>query len=238
MLAACVAICKDLSPGNAAFCDDPLHIHRASTNAASCILGACQDNALPQTFVDPRRTPEPVVWTDLVGTAANGPDLSRTAADTGAFDAGAASVATQTITHGDGYVEFTATETDKARICGLSSSTTPETAATPADIQFGIRLTVGSKIIVTEAGTLVLGPDGTSNFGSYASGDRLRVIVTDNFDGTANIAYALVPADCAAAGCEGTVFRTAGPAPYPFRVDATFNQTGGTLTDVRIVRIQ
>jgi hypothetical protein len=59
---------------------------------------------------------EPVVWTNAVGVSVSGNNLSKTAA--AGWDAGAASV--QTIRDGYGYVEFTATETDTHRMCGLS----------------------------------------------------------------------------------------------------------------------
>src|SRR6185436_8137220 len=101
---------------------------------------------------------------------------------TPAFDAGAAS--TQTITRGDGYVEFTATETDKARILGLSTGAPPDAVPTDADIRFGFRLSAGGHVLVSENGTLVTPPDANPNFwfGDYVSGDRLRITVTDNFN--------------------------------------------------------
>ena len=91
--------------------------------------------------MDPRKTPEAVIWTSLVGVGVSGADsntLTRTAVATGDFDAGAAS--TQTITHGDGYVEFTATETNKGRMCGLSTGGPPDADPTSGDMGFGINL--------------------------------------------------------------------------------------------------
>ena len=237
--AACVDVCRDMNPGGDAFCADSANIHRASTNASSCFDGVCTGNALPSTFADPRKTPEPVSWTSLVGVAASGADsntLTRTAATTGNFDAGAAS--TQTIQGGDGYVEFTATETNTGRMCGLSTGNPPDTDPTSADMGFGIQITALDRVRVFENGLVVTGPNPDLTFGSYASGDRLRVSVTDKFDGTATITYSLIPASCAGAGCSGMVLRTVGGAAYPFRVDASFNTQGGTLSDVRIVRIK
>ncbi len=237
--AACVDVCRDLNFGGDAFCADSATIHRASTNASSCFADACTGNALPDSFVDPRRTPEPVSWTSLVGVATSGADsntLTRTAASTGAFDAGAAS--TQLITHGDGYVEFTASETNTGRMCGLSTGGPPDTDPSSDDMGFGINLNAIGGVRIFESGVPVVGPNPDTTFASYASGDRLRVSVTDSFDGTGTITYSLIPASCAGAGCSGMVLRTVGGAAYPFRVDASFNQQGGTLTDVRIVRIK
>ncbi len=237
--AACVEVCKDLNPGGEAFCADSETIHRAATNAGSCFADACTGNALPATFVDPRRTPEPVSWTSLVGVAVSGPDsntLTRTAASTGLFDAGAAS--TQTITRGDGYVEFTASETTTGRMCGLSTGAPPDTDPTSGGMGFGINLNSLGGVRIFENGVALVGPNPDTTFASYASGDRLRVSVADQFDGTATITYSIIPSSCAGAGCTGMEMRTVGGAAYPFRVDASFNHPGGTLTDVRIVRIR
>jgi hypothetical protein len=236
--AACVDVCRDLNHGGDAFCTDSANIHRASTNASSCFAGACTDNALPMTFVDPRRTPEPVSWTSLVGVATSGADantLSRTAASTGNFDAGAAS--SQVVTHGDGYVEFTASETNTGRICGLSTGAT-DADPTSADMGFGINLNAAGGVRIFESGAAVPGPNPDTTWASYASGDRLRVSFADHFDGTATITYSLIPSSCSGPACSGTALRTVGGAAYPLRVDASFNQQGGTLTDVRLVRIK
>ena len=64
---------------------------------------------------------------NLIGVSAVGGNLTRTAAMTGMWDAGAAS--TQVIASGDGYVEFIATETNRARMAGLSSGAPPDTDA-------------------------------------------------------------------------------------------------------------
>ena len=61
-----------------------------------------------------------VTWTNVVGVTASGNSLSKSGAD--GWYAGAAS--TQSIASGAGYVEFTATETNKHRIVGLSHGDT------------------------------------------------------------------------------------------------------------------
>ncbi len=236
--AACVDVCRDMTVSGDAFCADPANIHQASTNASGCFNGACVNSALPMGFVDPRATPEPVIWTSLVGVAVSGADsntLTKTAATTGNFDAGAASV--QTITHGDGYVEFTASETTTGRICGLSTGA-PDSDPTQLDIGFGFNVTAAGTVRIVENGAAVTAPGGTPDFASYASGDRLRVSVADHFDNTATVTYTLIPSSCSGESCAGMVLRTVGGAAYPLRVDASFNHQGGTLTDVRIVRIK
>jgi hypothetical protein len=58
-----------------------------------------------------------VGWTNTVGVSASTNNLTKTA-DDGWGNAGA--VSTQTIASGDGYVEFTASETTSYRLLGLS----------------------------------------------------------------------------------------------------------------------
>jgi hypothetical protein len=77
-----------------------------------------------------------VTWTDAVHVTVTGNSLQKTGGCDGCLDAGAAS--TERIAAGDGYIEFTATETNKIRQIGLSSS---NPGTTTAEIQFSIRLT-------------------------------------------------------------------------------------------------
>jgi hypothetical protein len=243
----CVAKCLDIlnedssvavPPDVLAFCQANA---RPSTNASSCFMGVCTPAGAPDmAFVDPRRTPEPVVWINLNGVVAGGPNnntLTKTAPDLMAFDSGA--VSQQLITQGDGYVECTAAQLNVARICGLSSGpSVTDTTTTDADIDFGLRLTVMGNVLVEESGVLVESSPGDPIWGTYAPGDRVRVSVRDNFDGTANVTYSIITGPCPMGTCDGTPVRTVGPAPYPFHADTSFKETGGDLTDVRIVRIQ
>ncbi len=77
-------------------------------------------------------TPEPVVWTGAVGVSVSGNDLTKSAGAL-AWDGGASS--TKAIGSGDGYLEFTATETTKSRMMGLSHSDSNQTYA---DFDFAI----------------------------------------------------------------------------------------------------
>jgi hypothetical protein len=239
--AVCVAACEDRLLSGAhpadtpAFCAANAH---TATSAHDCVDGVCSDDGGSRPdFVDPRRTPAAAVWTDLVGVQPTGTDLSgllKTAVTTG-FDAGAASV--QTITAHNAYAEFTVTETDKARVLGLSAAVFPDASPGLDDIAFGIRLTATGTIVLQENGAIVTGPGGAP-FGTYQSGDRLRITVTERPDGQADIGYVLIPVGCAGTACAGTALKPdpSGPAPYPFRVDASLKEPGATLTDVRIVR--
>ena len=74
----------------------------------------------------------PVVWTSAVGVTVTGNSLTKTAA-TGWGNAGA--VSTQQIASGDGYVEFTASETTTYRMLGLSNG---NTNASYEDIDFAL----------------------------------------------------------------------------------------------------
>ncbi len=252
--AVCVTQCEDVfSPAGAEVPPDPqvvafctAHAH-PSTNMPTnppFFDGGCTDAGnRNDSFLDPRQSPEPVVWQDLVGVAAsgtNGNTLTRTAANTGAFDAGADSA--QLIIAGDAFVEFTAAETTTARFGGLSSGA-PNTDATFGTIGFGLDLFNDANVYIFESGAAQPGPIPTGNgpsFGTYASGDRFRVHATDDFDGTATITYAKVTGPCSdGAPCAETVFYTSpNKAAYPLHVDSSFKQMGGTLTNVRLARIR
>lgn len=150
---------------------------------------------------------EPVVWTNAVGVSASGGSLTKTGA-TG-WNAGAVSV--QTIRDGYGYVEFTTTETTTYRFCGLNNL---DSSLHYDDIDFAIHAQLGGALIIYEAGTY------RGNFGTYTTGDRLRVEVWHGV-----VRYRK----------NGTVFYTSSQAPrYPLRVDTSFYDTGSTVTDVRI----
>lgn len=225
---------------------------RTSTNfTAPCsdffYIGACNaEGALLPTFEDPRRHLEAVHWRHRVGVTTTGAfsnTLVKTAPGTGTFDSGAASE--QTIKRGDAFVEFTAVSIDTARALGVSvgeaSPTSPDTDPTLAGIGFGIRLSPAGNLFIHESSDQeVPGPNPNGAFATYASGDRIRIALTDNntSPATATIRYVLVPAGCTGPQCNGTVLRTAGPARYPFRVDASLRTQGGQLDDVSMVRIK
>ena len=251
--AACVAKCKDVvraegptipPPADVtAFCESHTH---TSTNFSTCVADVCTNDGTPRAdFVDPRRTADRVVWTDLVGVDALTNTLNRTAATTGVFDAGAAS--TQWITKGDAYVELSAAETNKSHVIGLSQIAPgcafpcPDTDPSLADVTFGISLNSDGRVYVVEGGVLAPGPDVGGSFGTYAAGERFRVTLTNRWDSPGTITYSRIMGSCTpGAPCPATVlFTHAGsPATYPLRVDATFREFFAVLSDVRVVRVQ
>jgi hypothetical protein len=108
-----------------------------------------------------------VVWSNVTGVSASGNTLTKTGA--AGWDAGA--VSTQSINSGDGFVEFTASETNLARMCGLGNG---DSGQNYTDIEFAIQLTSSNGtngIWVFESGTL------RGSFGTYSAGDKFRVAV-------------------------------------------------------------
>ncbi len=236
------------SPTNKAFCDAQA---KASTNFPldNCFAGVCGDGGtLIPGFFDPRRKPEPVIWADLIGTAAGGAegnDLTRTAAFTGAWDA--AGVSSQWIGRGNGFVEFAAGETDKAHLLGFSEipaacpAPCPDADPSLENNAFAIALDAGGAYYVYEHGIKVPGPDVNGSFGVYTAGERFRVSLTDNDDGSATVTYSRLVGTCTPGTvCNEVVFNThvGTPATYPIRVDVSLYDTGATVTDVRLVRIK
>jgi hypothetical protein len=240
--AACVAQCIDLfnhssetePPGSPEeYCNANA---RVSTNfdENTCYEDACTSGGtLLADFFDPRRYQEPVKWIDLINASAAGNDLTRTSPTNGVFDSGGASA--QTIEGGDGWVEFEVTEKDKSHFLGLSKDVGADTDPSEVGIQFGIDLAADGKVWIAEDG-VALG----DFVGTYEAGDRFRVVVKDNLDGTASITYFRLIGPCApGTPCNGT---TIGSSPtmasYPLRVDAALGYEGATLKNVTLVRIQ
>ena len=252
---ACVKKCEDIvapnvvpaTPEVEALCQSNARPATNLTAAApeTCFTGACTDGGmLLPDFADPWREPEPVIWRDLIGVSATGDDLTRTAATTTTFDAGAASE--QWITRGDAYVEFSASETTLSHVAGLAEF--PSTCAFPCtdtdpslnDIDFAVSLNFDGRFYVIESGLLITGPAVNGSFGTYATGERFRVTLHDNADGTATVAYSRLTGTCTPGmPCPEAIFYThTGLANYPLRADASFRETGATLADVRVVRIR
>jgi hypothetical protein len=255
-LSLCVATCEDLTAPNHVPASDAVKAEcairaRLSINVTDptfCFGGACSDvGNFSDSFVDPRRSAEPVIWQGLINVTTSGADnntLKKNATGTNAFDAGA--TASQTIEKGDGYVEFTATE-KSTRMAGLSQGSWLDTDPGTGDIDYGLDLFKDGCVYVFEKGAPVT-PDPQDPtaptctvmkaFLAYAPGERFRVSVTDNFDGTATVSYAKVTAACQA-HVECMPFHTSHVhKPYPFRVDTSFHDDNATLGDVVIVRIR
>ncbi len=258
----CVDQCKELNVDNddqtavALFCQDHA---RASTNSPQddCFGGACtsagslrDDFDAPEipAFIDPRRIPEPVIWTDAIGAGASGNTLIRTAPTATPPSSNAGAASSQWILRGDAYVEFSAAETNRSHLLGFSEI--PTGCATPCHdtdplatgVGFGIVLYNDGRVYVARHAVLIPGPGPTQNFGSYAAGDRFRVTAKDNNDasGTATITFSRIQGACTPGSlCNEQLITTSSTsARYPFRVDATMIELNATLTDVRVVRIR
>jgi hypothetical protein len=253
MAKACIAKCTDLvntegpipAEGAAAYCAANA---RLATNhdPDMCYPGGCTGGGSSNlSWVDPRKAPEPVIWIDKIDTEDNGTnDLERTSATTGGmtidFNAGAASA--QTFANGgDGWVEFAAADgTDKVHVLGLRTS-----CANPANCQdtdphietvgFAIDLNSDGQVYVLEPGVTPGTFTVSASHGAYAVGERFRIRVTDNLNGTGSISYHRL-----VGGVEQPPFatNTAFPPFYPLRVDTTFRELGARISDVTIVRIK
>ena len=147
-----------------------------------------------------------VTWQNVVGATASGNNLTKTAA-TGWGNGGASS--TQTITSGDGYVEFAAGSTTN-RFCGLSNGDSNQNYT---DVDFGMH-PGGGTIYIYEGGA------SRGTFGSYAAGDVLRVAVEGGV-----VKYRK----------NGTLLYTSTVTPtYPLLVDTALYENGATLSNVVI----
>lgn len=147
-----------------------------------------------------------VTWTNTVGVSASGNNLTKTGA-TG-WNAGA--VSSQSIASGNGYVEFTASETASNRFCGLSNGDSDQSFY---DIDFGLYLT-GGGVAIYESGTL------RGSFGAFSTGDVFQVKVEGGV-----VKYVK----------NGTVIYTSGVSPtYPLLVDTSMYDTGSTISNVKI----
>ena len=219
---------------------------KPSTNTANdtCFLGACNNGAVSDTFVDPRKFTEPVVWFDPEETGAvagglAGNDLTRTTATAGAWDAGA--VSDQWITRGDAFVEFSATAGGSvmagfAEVPGgcMEPSACPDTDATDASVKVGIVLLYDGTFYVSEGGAL-LGP-----FGTLPAGNRFRVYVREKPNKTASVRYTALVGPCLPGTvCSQTMFHESTVVvTYPLRVDSSLFHQNAKITNATLVRIK
>src|SRR5262249_52918216 len=153
-------------------------------------------------------TPQNVVWTGVVNCTASGNTLQKTAGRDDSADAGARSQ--QSLVSGDGYLQFTAQETNKLRFCGLTGN---PSGTDYAGIAFAIKLTDYAVAEVREAGTY-------KSETPYSSGDVFRISVESGA-----VKYYK----------NGAVFYTSAvPVSYPLTVDSSFVSLGGTIASAVI----
>jgi hypothetical protein len=145
----------------------------------------------------------PARWSTLVNVTANGNSLQKTGGCGGCPDGGA--VSQQQIASGDGYVEFTASETGTLRYIGLGSS------SVGTDIRFALRLQAGTAE-VREGGVYKADT-------SFATGDVLRIAVE-----AGALKYSK----------NGAVFYTSPGAAYPLFVNASLYDLNATINNVMI----
>ena len=170
--------------------------------------GTLMGGAALSTDVAPVR--ELVAWanpTTNVTVTVN--TLTKIAGSSAAWDGGAAS--TRALASGDGYLEFTASETTKDRLVGLSTSgAVPNYRA----IDFGIRQYYGTLYIIETNGA------NRQSFGPYVAGDKLRIAIEGGV-----VRYYR----------NNTWLYTSGlPPHYPLKVDACLYDPGATINNVVI----
>ncbi len=147
-------------------------------------------------------SPQNVVWTSVVNATATGNSLQKTSGCGGCADAGALSQ--QQIASGNGYVQFTATETTMLRFVGLSRGATGTDASS---IVFAIRLQSGNAE-VRESGSY-------RTETTCADGDVFRVAIESGV-----VKYYK----------NGAIFYTSATAPvYPLQADASLFDLGATV---------
>ena len=145
-----------------------------------------------------------VVWSSLVNVTSTGGSLTKISGCDGCADAGA--VSKQQITAGDGYFEFTASETGSLRLIGFRSS---NRGADRNEIQFAIVLRPGGMAEVRE-----LGIRRTNT--TYVRGDVFRIAVV-----AGTIRYYK----------NGRLLYISGLAPaYPLTVGTSLLSRGATVT--------
>jgi hypothetical protein len=173
----------------------PLLVDTSLYTPGATITDAIIHNGPPQDF-----------WTNLVGVAASGNDLTKTSASVG-WNAGANSV--QTLS-GNGYVEFS-TDEISGKMCGLSNGSTNNNYT---EIDYALSLGAAGNVRVYENGVL------KGSFGTYSPGDTFRVAVESGA-----IKYYW----------NGAVFYTSAVVPsFPLLVDTSFYTPEATLTNVSI----
>ncbi len=257
--AVCVERCEELFDGTGpphtglaiAHCTDGVHA-RVSTNfspsaGAFCLNSACTSaGRLLTDFVDPRRDAVPAIWRDTVGVASGPGTLSSTTptpVDPQLFPAGADTEAV--IRQGDAYMDFTASGgTDTTRLIGFSEGP-PDADTSAGTINYAFDLFRDGCFYRFERGVAIGGSPMagclTPNaLGTYTTGKRFRISITDNHDAanTATITYIEMIGSCAEpAMCPQREVGSNPNARYPFRVDASFHELGGSLSDVRLVYI-
>ncbi len=195
----------------------PLRADSVFYNANSSVASAkLAIEAAPTPAPKPTPAPQPaptpskveaVNWTGLTNVGLSGDRLFKKAGCNGCADAGARSA--QAISSGNGYLEFTATETAPLRAIGFTNKTS---GLAEAQLNFGLRLQ-GGYASVYEKGVYKADVP-------FATGNVFRITLNN---GKVNYSK------------NGTVFYTSAAKPlYPARAQAVFYNSNGSFAAVRI----
>jgi hypothetical protein len=178
---------------------------RADTALTS--FGATLNNVKIAGSASAPSGPQAVAWTNRINVTATGNSLKKTSGCDGCADAGA--VSQQQIASGNGYMEFTVSETGLVRFVGFNNS---NAGTSTTEIPFAFKLVSG----YAEA----------RERGQYRSdvpvvtGDVLRISVQSGV-----VKYAK----------NGVVFYTSSAAPsYPLMVDTALTSLNATVNNVKI----
>src|SRR5262249_32013009 len=121
-------------------------------------------------------------------------------------DAGA--ISAKAIVSGDGFLQFSTAEADRAKIVGLGNGNSSQSYQ---DVEYGVYLTAAGGVQVYESGLR------RGIFGKYAAGDRFRVGIDSGV-----VQYSR----------NGVVFYTSAVAPkYPLLAAAALYPRHATVTD-------
>lgn len=154
-----------------------------------------------------------ITWTNMVNCSTVANSLQKTGGVDMNDDAHATSA--QAALSGDAYVEFTAQQADKERLCGLNNSN--EIHQSADDINFAIRLANNKKAIVVENGVIKAKT-------KYKPGNVFRIAVES---GVVNYYK------------NGSAFYTSTASPaYPLLVDASLLNTMAAVDNVMISAAQ
>ena len=204
----------DFGDGQASTTQNLLHIYNTSGNYTARVTvtdnaGASATASIAITATGSVSTSiQNVDWIHLVGCSVSGNSLTKTVES---FWGNAGAVSSQAISTGDGYVQFTAVETNKERACGLSNSDRDQNFTS---IGFAVHLNTGGAFYVIESG------QSRGYFGDYRSGDVFKVALESG-----RVKYYR----------NGTVFYTSSVTPsYPLIVDAALNGEGCTIANALI----
>ncbi|HEX9444305.1 MAG TPA: Ig-like domain-containing protein, partial [Candidatus Binatia bacterium] len=180
-----------------------------TTSAPVTVTVAGSRQRISATF-----SPQNVIWTDSVNVQVSGNSLQENCG--GCSNSGAHSA--QLLSSGNGYVEFTASETTTQRSIGLSRGNSNNSRA---DIDFAISLWSAA---ATGTPYVEVYENDTYRWGSvsYAPGDVFRIAVTSGA-----VKYSK----------NGVVFYTSTTRPrYPLSVDTSLWSPGATVANVVISR--